>query len=125
MEKFCKMKLKRDIAFNIASQFFKRKDYGGMVRAVKCVPDLRERQQLCFSLLACIGMVRAVDEYGSIVIIDDREKYERARSGLENVPPEIVFFKDGRDCLHDPERLTDFVPEDNPLKKYWRGIEGL
>ena len=125
MEKFCKMELRRDIAFNIASQFSKRGDYEGMVRAVKCVLDLKERQQLCFSLLACMGMVRAVDVYGKIFIIDDREKYERARMGLENVPPEIVFFKDRQDNLHDPERLTGFVPEDNPLKKYWREIEGL
>lgn len=102
--------------------FLDKEDYEGAVQFLETIKDKGKRKELCFLGLSIEGMKKAMAEYGSVVITPDKEKYERAKSGLEEDigPYNVLHVKDfdKNSKVEGIEEMLDFVPEDNPLKKF-------
>ncbi len=103
--------------------FLDNEDCEGAVQFLETIEDKEKREDLCSLGLLIEGAKKAIDEYGEIRVTSDREKYERAKMGLEDMSPHTVLHTQGfnpESELESVETMIDFVPEDNPLKKYWR-----
>ena len=98
------------------------RNYSGIVNLLKKIQDEQLRLQTCYVTLVCLGMERAIEEYGRVTVLEDKEKYERAKIGLEDLPPHAVLYRHPDDTLEGEDEMLDFVSEDNPLKQYFREI---
>ena len=104
----------------LISALLKDKKYNKAISALGQIRDLEERKNLCFWALGMYGLLLALEEHGRVAIAENREKYERAKAGLEDISPYTVLEKrDGAitgECL---SKILDFIPEDNLVKQYW------
>lgn len=98
-------------------------DFEGAVNLLKKITDPELRINICYSALAGLAVARAIEEYGEVAVLEDKEKYERAKIGLEDLPPHAILYKDPDDNVHGLEDMMDFIPEDNPLKQYYNEID--
>lgn len=106
------------------SELIVHEKYAEAINILNSIKDEQKRREECFAQLAVLGMERAIEEYGEVTVLDDKEKYERAIAGMEDIPPHAVIYRNPKtDDMDGLERMVDFVPEDNPLKQYWRKIE--
>ena len=99
------------------------KDYEGVVRFLKVIEDEERRSDLCLLALAICGIEKIYEEYGGIRLTKDEEEFEQAKIGLGELPPNTVFYEDGKGFLHGAEIMLDFVNEDNLIKQYWKEID--
>jgi len=102
---------------------YENKDYSSAIKYLEQIEDIEERKSLCFFVLAVKGMEKAMVEHGHIEIISNKEKYEKAKSGMEDVSPHAVIHAEGfkpDSPVEGLEDMLDFIPEDDPLKIYYR-----
>jgi hypothetical protein len=105
--------------------FIDSKDYEGIVKYLEAMIDKEERKEICKVALTILGMQKAMEEYGSVRIIGNKEEYEKAKMGLSDCSPNnILYVKDLNEdsSVEGIEEMIDFVPEDNPIKMYYRDI---
>lgn len=102
---------------------YENKDYSSTIKYLEQIEDIEERKSLCFFVLAVKGMEKAMVEHGHIKIISNKEKYEKAKSGMEDVSPYAVIHVEGfkpESPVEGLEEMLDFIPDDDPLKIYYR-----
>jgi len=87
------------------------------------IVDLEVRIQICYQALTCLAISKVTDEYGEVVMMEDKDEYENAKRGIGNYSPHMVLFRDQDDTVHGLDDMLDFIPEDNPLKQYYHKIE--
>ena len=100
--------------------------YKGAISILERIKDKQTQIYTCFMALAAEGVKRAIEEHGAVHVLRDKEEFERAKIGLEDVSPYAVLHVDGLDNEGDVEGLEemlDFVPDDNPLKQYYQELE--
>jgi len=97
-------------------------EFEKVVDLLKRTSDSKLSLQICYDTLVSIGILRAIEEYGKVTILDDRQQYERAKRGMEDFPPHAVLYRGPDDVMDGADDMLDFVPEDNPLKQYFQQI---
>jgi len=92
------------------------------VNLLKKITDLESKIKICYGALVGFAICKVIDEYGEVALLEDKEEYERAKKGMEDLPPHAILYKDENDDVHGLDDMLDFVPEDNPLKRYYLEI---
>lgn len=103
--------------------FVARGLYDQAVQLIRVIRNSEWRIELCRSALADDAIDRAIGEYGGVVVLEDEDKYKRAKIGMEDLSPHAVLYRDENGELHGIEDMIDFIPEDNPLKQLYRELE--
>ena len=99
--------------------------YDEAVSLLRSIGDEEKRLELCRWTLIGDGISRAIEEYGEVFVLDDREKYERARKGMEDIPPHAVIYRDPvTDEVDGLENIIDFIPSDNPVMLFYKELGG-
>ena len=70
-----------------------------------------------FSSIGIIGFKKASEEYGSIEITKDKERYDKVKNGLGDISPNQIFYGDENELEFSD--VLDFIHDDNPLKIYF------
>ncbi|MBR9691410.1 hypothetical protein GOV06_01365 [Candidatus Woesearchaeota archaeon] len=94
-----------------------------IIDLVRTILDKEKQRQICFITLATYGTALAANEYGRVIMINDKKEYERAKQGMEDVSPHAVLYIDKHENVHGLEGMLEFVHEDNPLIKYYRELD--
>lgn len=102
--------------------FVERGLYDQAIGLIRRIRDPERRVELYFSAVAWDILNRITEEYGKIVILDDKAEYERAKIGMEDCSPYAVLYQD-ENGLHGIEDMLDFILEDNPLIQLCREPE--
>ncbi len=89
------------------------------INLLKKITDSELRIQVCYNVLIGFAISIAIKEYGGVVVLEDKDKYERAKIGLEDLPPYAILYKDTDDNIQGLEDMLDFVPEYHPIKQYY------
>ena len=108
-----------DNLFSIVNELVESQNYEKALKIINNIKDKERRVKLCYELLICEGLSRAIGEYGEVYILKDKDKYERAKMGMEDLPPHAVIYGDENGMAHGLDNFLDFIPKDNPLKEYY------
>jgi hypothetical protein len=98
-------------------------DYEGVVRFLEGMNDPEIQKGLCYMALVLCGMDKIDEEYGSIETTRDEREFNMRRAGIGEGSPYTIFLEDEDECINGTENAVDFVPEDNPIKMYWKGLD--
>ncbi len=112
----------RNGLLDTVNSFVKIEDYNGAVNILKKIKNKKMRVDVCYMALFLDAADRVMIEHGEITIMKDREKYERAKKGLEDTSPHNILLVENMDDnspVEGIEEMFDFVPDDNPLKQYY------
>ena len=87
---------------------------------LKGIPSHDEMIKICHELLSLEAIAYAVNEFGEVLVMENREEYERGRAGMGDCSPYNVLYRDPKtDEVDGLEYIIDLVPLDNPLKRFY------
>ncbi len=98
-------------------------NYLAAIGVLKRIKNKQVQIDECYMAVTGLGIMRACDEYGEVKVYGNKEEYDRAKIGLDDCSPYAVLYGGNfakETEVEGLEDMLDFVPEDNPLKQYYR-----
>lgn len=106
-----------------AAQLLAKKKYEEVLVLLNGIPRYDDRIQMCYELLSLEAVVNAINEFGEVRVMENREEYERTRAGMGDFSPYAVLYRNPKtDYVDGLEEMIDLVPLDNPLKRFYLEI---
>ena len=111
----------RDKVNNLAS----KRRYYEAVQELKKIKKIEDRISECYNALTIIGTVIAINQYGRVYFIENREEYERIKKGLDKeIPSQAALYRNIKnDEIEGLESMFEIVPGVNPLKQYYEELK--
>ena len=93
-------------------------DFEGAVELIKGLGDFSLRWEMCVRGVIHVGFLKAEEELGEIVILKDREEYEKSKRGMGKYPPDgVLLSEEDGNIVEGISTIVEFVSENNPLMK--------
>jgi len=100
------------------TSLIKEERFEDALKVLKTIPERQNQLYVGYANLVAYASSRIVEEYGGLCIMEDRNEYEKAKSGLGDCSPHQVLFEDANGNLEGTDEILDIIPDENPLKKY-------
>jgi len=98
-------------------------NYAGAVDYLRKIKDREYAAQVCSDICLGIGLTFVLARGDDIRVLEDRDLYDRSKRGeVPEIPPYAVLFKGPDDEMDGVDDIIDQIPDDNPLKQYYREI---
>ncbi|MDD5192419.1 MAG: hypothetical protein PHH54_06160 [Candidatus Nanoarchaeia archaeon] len=101
----------------------KNQDYLKAIDCLEKIKNIDKRIEICSEALSFLGVEKAVEKYGRVVIYENKEDYDLAKKGLAGISPDALLYRDKDDLMCGLEDMLNFIPDDNPIKRYLNMIK--
>ncbi len=99
-----------------------KKEYVKALEIMETITDKRKKITMVLGAITQISAIKISNEYGGSKFFKKREDFEKAKMGIGDCSPYTAFLLDDEGKVENTGDMLDFVPPDNPVRKYLESL---